>query len=64
MTLQVKVVITLASGKSGMDRGASRQEHQVGHIRRGPLHLQAQRQGKEGQVVPKEPGGVGHKYMW
>ena len=43
-----------------MDRGASGQDHQDGHIRRGPLHLQTQREGKEGQVVSEEPGRVRH----
>ena len=32
------------------------QDNQDGHMRRGPLHLQAQRQGQEGQVVHQEPG--------
>ena len=39
-----------------MDRGAGGQDHQARDMRRGPLHLQAQRQGQEGQVVSQEPG--------
>ena len=34
----------------------SRQDDQDGHLRRGPLHMQAQREGQEGQVVHQEPG--------
>ena len=34
------------------------QDNQDGHLRRGPLHLQAQREGQEGQVVHEEPGQI------
>ena len=34
------------------------QDNQDGHMRRGSLHLQAQRQGQEGQVVHQEPGQI------
>ena len=34
------------------------QDNQDGHLRRGALHLQAQRQGQEGQVVHQEPGQI------
>ena len=54
--LQLELTLSCVTGKGGMDRGAGGQDHQAGDMRRGPLHLQAQRQGQEGQVVSQEPG--------
>ena len=54
--LQLELTLGCFTGKGGMDRGAGGQDHQARDMRRGPLHLQAQRQGQEGQVVSQEPG--------